>query len=88
MQINIARSQHLLSEVRPWGETLTNEYRVVLGTLLPASRVVSGKSQTTEAEEMTFTCFPSRALWSFATVANTLAACSPPITEMRAFGQR
>lgn len=32
------------------------------------------------------TCFPSLAFWSLATVAKTVAACSPPITEIRAFG--
>ena len=30
--------------------------------------------------------FPSRASWSRLTVVSTPAACSPPITEMRAFG--
>lgn len=32
------------------------------------------------------TCFPSLAFWSLAIVARTVAACSPPITDMRAFG--
>ena len=34
----------------------------------------------------TITSFPSRALWSFVMVARTVAACSPPITEIREFG--
>ena len=29
---------------------------------------------------------PARFSWSRLTVASTLAACSPPMTEMRAFG--
>ena len=32
------------------------------------------------------TCFPSLALWSLVIVASTVPACSPPITEIRAFG--
>lgn len=32
------------------------------------------------------TSFPSRALWSLVMVARTVAACSPPITEIREFG--
>ena len=31
-------------------------------------------------------CSPVRANWSRLTVARTDAACSPPITEIRAFG--
>uniref|UniRef100_A0A0E9QHF3 Uncharacterized protein n=1 Tax=Anguilla anguilla TaxID=7936 RepID=A0A0E9QHF3_ANGAN len=30
--------------------------------------------------------FPSRAFWSFVIVAKTVAACSPPITDIRALG--
>lgn len=36
--------------------------------------------------EERYTCFPSLAFWSLAIVARTVAACSPPITDIRAFG--
>lgn len=39
-----------------------------------------------EMKEERYTCFPSLAFWSLAIVARTVAACSPPITDMRAFG--
>ena len=32
------------------------------------------------------TSLPSRRLWSLLTVVKTLAACSPPMTDIRAFG--
>lgn len=32
------------------------------------------------------TSLPSLRLWSLVIVASTVPACSPPITEMRAFG--
>ena len=65
--------------------TLPTDTQVAWVLCFRAAGVCRGQSNPHEAKK-SLTCFPSRAFWSLATVANTVAACSPPITEMRAFG--